>query len=135
MTTETQTQKPVRINKQAKHLLVQLFNTPRTDEECSEWTKVPVEKVARFRAECEAARAEFEASPERQEQRRRHSLSEVCAAAVSFDVTDDEFAEQVATHTDQWGEAEDFATNLWNVRNQFKVDQAAWEAERRAALR
>ena len=135
MTTETQTQKPVRINKHAKHLLVQLFNTPRTDEECSEWTKVPVEKVARFRAEVEAARAEFEASPERQEERRRQSLKEVHLAAVSVDVTDDEFAEQVATHTDHWDEGEDFATDLWNLRNQFKVDQAAWEAERRAALR
>ena len=134
MANETQNQKPVRINKQAKHLLVQLLDT-RTDEECSEWTKVPVEKVARFRAEVEAARAEFEASPERQEERRRQSLKEVHVAAVSVDVTDDQFAEQVATHTDLWDEGDDFATNLWNLRNQFKVDQAAWEAERRAALK
>lgn len=134
MANETQNQKPVRINKQAKHLLVQLLDT-RTDEECSEWTKVPVEKVARFRAEVEAARAEFEASPERQEERRRQSLKEVHLAAVSVDVTDDQFAEQVATHTDRWEEGENFATNLWNLRNQFKVDQAAWEAERRAALK
>ena len=102
MSTETQTQKPVRINKHAKFFLVQFFDAGYSNEQCSEWAKTPIEKVIRYRAEVEAARAEYEASPERQAELRQRSFRNLLYKASDPKITDKKLLEMIATHNEQW---------------------------------
>jgi len=128
MSTATQTQKPVRINKHAKFFLIQFFDAGYSNEQCSEWAKTPIEKVIRYRAEVEAARAEYEASPERQEELRKRSFHNLLYKAADRTITDEKLLEMIDTHIQQWPADADEKEKVMHVRSVAK-NINGWEVE------
>ena len=128
MSTETQTQTPVRINKIAKFHLVNFFDAGYSNEQCSEWTKTPIEKVIRYRAEVEAERAEYNASPERQAELRERSFHHLLKGACDRTITDEELLEMIATHIEQRPADADEKAKVMHVRSVAK-DINDWEVE------
>ena len=128
MSTETQTQKPVRINKHAKFMLVNFFDAGYSNEQCSEWTKTPIEKVIRYRAEVEAERAEYNASPERQAELCKRSFHNLLSKATDRTITDEKLLEMIATHIEQWPADADEKEKVMHVRSVAK-DINDWGAK------
>ena len=105
------------------------MNLWKDDEFLANATGVPVEKVARLRAEVEAAQAEFNATPERQAELRQQAQTGLFEAAMSQQVSRTELAEKVVAFVSEWGSVttggEDVTESMDAVRSSL---EAAWSA-------
>ncbi len=121
----TETVKPVRIAK-AQRTFIDM-HLWKDDEFLANATGVPVEKVARRRAEVEAATAAYTATFERQAELMQKAQTAVFEAAMSQQVSRSELRTKVEEFVSQWGPVSTGGENLAECIEQARSSlETAW---------